>query len=59
MVKVTIEIDELAGYAIEKQGETVKFDELSHRDKIRVCNALARGYELFIQGLREREQVTT
>ena len=55
MVKVTIDVDKLAGYTIEKQGETVRFDELSHRDKIRVCNALARGYELFVQVLKERE----
>ena len=55
MVKVTIDIDKLAGYTIEKQGEKVQFEELSHRDKIRVCNALARGYELYVRVLKERE----
>ena len=53
MITVTIEIDDLAGYEIKKQGEKVQFEELSHREKIRVCNALARGYELYVSVVKE------
>ena len=52
-MKVTIEIDNIAGCEIEKDGETVFFQSLSKQEQIHVCNALAQFYNLFVPCIKE------
>lgn len=52
-MKVTIEIDNIAGCEIEKDGETVFFQSLSKQEQIHVCNALAQFYNLFVPYIKE------
>lgn len=46
-MKVIIEIDEIAGCEIQKDGESVFFTSLERKEQIHVCNALAQFYNLF------------
>ena len=46
-MKVIIEIDELAGCEIQKDGETVFFETLDRQEQIHVCNAFVQFYNLF------------
>lgn len=52
-MKVIIEIDELAGCEIQKDGETVFFQSLDKQEQIYVCNALAQFYNLFVPCIKE------
>lgn len=57
-MKVIIEIDELAGCEIQKDGETVFFETLDRQEQIHVCNALVQFYKLFVKCIKEDESQT-
>lgn len=52
-MKVIIEIDELAGCEIQKDGETVFFEKLDRQEQIWICNAFAQFYNLFKPFIKE------
>ncbi len=53
-MKIEIEIDDLVGYQFKDGNDNVvQFENLSRREQIRVLNAFASGYELFINALKE------
>ena len=53
-MKIEIEIDDLAGYQfMSDQNKVVRFEDMSRREQIKVLNAFANGYELFINALKE------
>ena len=57
-MKVIIEIDEIAGCEIQKDGETVFFQSLERKEQIHVCNALAQFYKLFVPVIKEDNDET-
>lgn len=58
-MKIEIEIDELVGYQFKSdENEVIRFEDLSRREQIKVLNAFANGYELFINALKEERKCT-
>ena len=53
-MKIEIEIDDLVGYQFKSyENEVIRFEDMSRREQIKVLNAFANGYELFISALKE------
>lgn len=53
-MKIEIEIDDLIGYQFKSDdNEVIRFEDMSRREQIKVLNAFASGYELFITALKE------
>ena len=55
-MKIEIEINDLIGYQFksdENEG-ILRFEDMSRREQIKVLNAFASGYELFIKALKEQ-----
>ena len=53
-MKIEIEIkDGLAGYQFKEGKKTVRFENLSRQEQIRILNSFANGYELFINALKK------
>ena len=58
-MKIEIEIDDLVGYQFKSdENKVVHFEDMSRREQIKVLNALASGYELFINALKEEYMET-
>ena len=55
-MKIEIEIDDLVGYQFKSDEKVIRFEDMSRREQIRVLNAFANGYELFINALKEERQ---
>lgn len=53
-MKIEIEIDDLIGYQFKSdKNKVIRFEDMSRREQIKVLNAFANGYELFINALKE------
>lgn len=53
-MKIEIEIDDLIGYQFKSdENKVVRFEDMSRREQIKVLNAFANGYELFVNALKE------
>lgn len=53
-MKIEIEIDDLIGYQFKSdENEVIRFEAMSRQEQIKVLNAFANGYELFINALKE------
>ena len=54
---ITIEVnDGLVGYQFkEDNNKVIHFEDMSRRDQIKVLNAFANGYELFIKALKDED----
>ena len=54
-MKIEIEIDDLIGYQFKSDENEVilRFEDMSRREQIKVLNAFANGYKLFINALKE------
>ena len=53
-MKIEIEIDDLIGYQFKSdENKVIRFEDMSIREQIKVVNAFANGYELFINALKE------
>ena len=58
-MKIEIEIDDLVGYQFKSdENEVIHFEDMSRREQIKVLNAFASGYELFINALKEERKGT-
>ena len=56
-MKIEIEIDDLIGYQFKSdENKVVRFEDMSRREQIKVLNAFAKGYELFINALKEERK---
>ena len=55
MLKVILEIDDLAGCEIKKDGKTVLFEKLTRSEQISVCNAFAQFYKLFVPHIKDEK----
>ena len=44
------------GYEFKEDGKTVFFENLTRQQQIKICNALAQGYNLFVQHIKEQQQ---
>ena len=54
-MKIEIEIDDLIGYQFKSdENKVIRFEDMSRREQIKVLNAFANGYELFINALKEQ-----
>ena len=52
--EIEIEIDDLIGYQFKSdENKVVRFEDMSRREQIKVLNAFAGGYELFLTALKE------
>ena len=51
-VHISLEED-LAGYMLTIDGETVHFEDITRQQQIKVCNGLAQGYNLFSKFIKE------
>lgn len=55
-MKIEIEIDGLVGYQFKSdENEAIHFEDMSRREQIKVLNAFASGYKLFINALKEEK----
>ena len=55
-MKIEIEIDGLVGYQFKSdENKVIRFEDMSRREQIKVLNAFANGYELFINALKEEK----
>lgn len=53
-MRIEIEIDDLVGYQFKSdENKVIRFEDMSRREQIKVLNAFASGYELFINALKE------
>lgn len=53
-MKIEIEIDDLVGYLFKSdENEVIRFEDMSRREQIKVLNAFACGYELFLNALKK------
>lgn len=53
-MKIEIEIDEMVGYQFKSnENEVIRFEDMTRREQIKVLNAFANGYGLFINALKE------
>ena len=53
-MKIEIEIDDLIGYQFKSdENKVIRFEDMPRREQIKVLNAFANGYELFINALKE------
>ena len=53
-MKIEIEIDGLLGYQFKSdENKVIRFEDMSRREQIKVLNAFVKGYELFINALKE------
>ena len=53
-MRIEIEIDDLIGYQFKSdENKVIHFEHMSRREQIKVLNAFANGYELFINALKE------
>ena len=56
-MKIEIEIDDLVGYQFKSdENKVIHFEDMSRREQIKVLNAFASGYKLFINALKEEEK---
>ena len=56
-MRIEIEIDALVGYQFKSdENEVIRFEDMSRREQIKVLNAFANGYELFISALKEERE---
>ena len=56
-MKIEIEINDLIGYQFKSEDNNViRFEDMSRREQIKVLNAFANGYELFIKALKEERK---
>ena len=54
-MRIEIEIDDLIGYQFKSdENKVISFEDMSRREQIKVLNAFASGYELFIKVLKEK-----
>lgn len=51
-IKISLE-DDLAGYEFTEDGKTVMYEDMTKQQQIKVCNALAQGYNLFAKFIKE------
>ena len=55
-MKIDIEIDDLVGYQFKSdENKVIRFEDMSRREQIKVLNAFASGYELFITCIKEED----
>ena len=52
-IKITLD-DDLAGYTFTEGKETVFFENLTRQQQVKICNAFAQGYNLFVQHIKEQ-----
>ena len=52
-MEIRIEIDDLVGYEIIKNGKTTQWEDLTRKEQISILNAFAGGYDLFRPSLKE------
>jgi hypothetical protein len=56
-MKIEIEINDLVGFQFKSDdNEVIHFEDMSRREQIKVLNAFANGYELFINALKEERK---
>ena len=56
-MKIEIEIDDLVGYQFKSdENKVILFEDMSRREQIKVLNAFANGYELFLTALKEERK---
>ena len=56
-MKIEIEIDDLIGYQFKSdENEVIHFEDMSRREQIKVLNAFAKGYDLFITTLKKERK---
>ena len=56
-MKIEIEINGLVGFQfISDENKVIHFEDMSRREQIKVLNAFANGYELFINALKEERK---
>jgi len=51
-IKITFE-DDLCGCEITRSGETVHFERMNGKEQVKVCNALAQFYNLFVPCIKK------
>ena len=54
-LKVTLEVDELAGCLIERDDERMQWENLSRKEQVQILNSFAQFYKLFYKCLKEEE----
>lgn len=53
LIKIDIEVTDLAGYIILVDGEQVQFEDMTREQQVRVLNSLSQGYKLFVKHLKD------
>ena len=52
-IKITLD-DDLAGYTFTEGKKTVFFENLTRQQQVKICNAFAQGYNLFVKYIKEQ-----
>ena len=52
-IKITI-VNHNVGYEFKKDEKTVFFENLTRQQQVKICNAFAQGYNLFVQHIKEQ-----
>ena len=56
-MKIEIEIDSLVGFQFKSdENKVIHFEDMSRREQIKVLNAFANGYNLFINALKKKKK---
>ncbi len=53
-MRISIDIDNgLIGYVFKEGRRIVMFEDVSRQEQIRICNAFANGYNLFVKAIKQ------
>ena len=52
-IKISVE-DDLAGYEFTEGEKKIMYEDMTREQQIKVCNAFAQGYNLFVKFIKEQ-----
>ena len=52
MIKIDIEVSDLAGYMFFIDGQQIRFEDMTREQQIKVLNSFSQGYRLFERFLK-------
>lgn len=53
-INVLVKIDEdISEFVLRVGNDTLTWDKISHEDRVRIVNAIGRGYYLFSRGINQ------
>ena len=52
-IKISLE-DDLAGYIFTEGKKKIMYEDMTREQQIKVCNAFAQGYNLFVKFIKEK-----